>query len=58
MQGKENPLSTRQKAITLNLATELYGTFSEIGAGQEVARWFFKVGEPPVLLQKPCQLTT
>ena len=23
---------------------ELYGTFSEIGAGQEVARWFFKVG--------------
>ena len=44
MQGKENPLSTGQKAITLNLASELYGTFSEIGAGQEVARWFFKVG--------------
>jgi hypothetical protein len=21
-----------------------YGTFAEIGAGQEVARWFFRVG--------------
>lgn len=35
---------TRQKALAINLANELYGTFSEIGAGQEVARWFFKVG--------------
>ena len=35
---------TRQKALAINLAKELYGTFSEIGAGQEVARWFFKVG--------------
>ena len=34
----------RQKALVINLAQELYGTFSEIGAGQEVARWFFKVG--------------
>lgn len=44
MREKTHSLSTRQKAVTLNLATELYGTFSEIGAGQEVARWFFKVG--------------
>ena len=35
---------TRQKALAINLAKDLYGTFSEIGAGQEVARWFFKVG--------------
>ena len=35
---------TRQKALAINLDKELYGTFSEIGAGQEVARWFFKVG--------------
>ena len=44
MSGTESPPSTRQKALAINLATELYGTFSEIGAGQEVARWFFKVG--------------
>lgn len=41
----DNPRpSTRQKALSINLSPELYGTFSEIGAGQEVARWFFKVG--------------
>ena len=36
--------TTRQKALSINLDQEIYGTFSEIGAGQEVARWFFKVG--------------
>jgi hypothetical protein len=37
-------LSTHQKALKINLDPELYGTFAEIGAGQEVARWFFRVG--------------
>lgn len=37
-------LSTHQKALRINLDTGRYGTFAEIGAGQEVARWFFKVG--------------
>ena len=37
-------LSTGQKALKVNLDTTRYGTFAEIGAGQEVARWFFKVG--------------
>src|SRR5579872_7378891 len=37
-------LSTNQKALKINLDPVFYGTFAEIGAGQEVARWFFKVG--------------
>ena len=37
-------LSTHQKALSVNLDAVRYGTFAEIGAGQEVARWFFKVG--------------
>ncbi|MBI1355508.1 MAG: TonB-dependent receptor [Acidobacteria bacterium] len=37
-------LSTHQKALRINLDAGRYGTFAEIGAGQEVARWFFKVG--------------
>ena len=39
-----NPLDTHQKAIQINLDNSKYGTFAEIGAGQEVARWFFRVG--------------
>ncbi len=37
-------LDTDQKALELNLDPAIYGTFAEIGAGQEVARIFFKVG--------------
>ena len=37
-------LSTHDKALALNLHPAQYGTFAEIGAGQEVARWFFHVG--------------
>jgi hypothetical protein len=40
----ENATGTRQKALALNLDAKTYGTFAEIGAGQEVARWFFSVG--------------
>ena len=32
------------KALQINLDGKRYGTFAEIGAGQEVARWFFRVG--------------
>jgi hypothetical protein len=39
-----NVLSTRDKALAINLDQKKYGTFAEIGAGQEVARWFFHVG--------------
>ncbi|MCP3932934.1 MAG: TonB-dependent receptor [Bacteroidetes bacterium] len=37
-------LDTDQKALEVNLDLGIYGTFAEIGAGQEVARYFFKVG--------------
>src|ERR1043165_9833843 len=37
-------LSTHAKALQVNLDPMKYGTFAEIGAGQEVARWFFRVG--------------
>ena len=37
-------LETEQKALEINLDDRIYGTFAEIGAGQEVARYFFQVG--------------
>ncbi len=37
-------LETSQKALRINLDARRYGTFAEIGAGQEVARWFFRAG--------------
>lgn len=35
---------THGKALRVNLDSRRYGTFAEIGAGQEVVRWFFRVG--------------
>ncbi len=37
-------IDTHQKALDVNLDSRRYGTFAEIGAGQEVVRWFFRVG--------------
>ena len=37
-------LDTFQKARQINHDAAVHGTFAEIGAGQEVARWFFHVG--------------
>lgn len=37
-------LNTHQKALRINLDLTSYGSFAEIGAGQEVARWFLVVG--------------
>lgn len=37
-------LNTHQKALNINLDGRYYGSFAEIGAGQEVVRWFFRVG--------------
>jgi hypothetical protein len=37
-------LGTHQKALGINLDPTSYGSFAEIGAGQEVARWFLVVG--------------
>ena len=40
----EIELTTIEKALAINLDPLKYGTFAEIGAGQEVARWFFQAG--------------
>ena len=34
----------KSKALRINLNTDIYGTFAEIGAGQETARNFFRSG--------------
>ncbi|MDX9944753.1 MAG: TonB-dependent receptor [Azonexus sp.] len=44
MSKRDNTLSTDQKALAINLDKFKYGAIVEIGAGQEVARRFFKVG--------------
>jgi hypothetical protein len=41
---RQEVLDTHRKALAINLDARRYGTFAEIGAGQEVARWFFRVG--------------
>jgi hypothetical protein len=53
MPQKEPPMSSpapqlftdiHAKALAINLQASYYGTFAEIGAGQEVARWFLSAG--------------
>jgi hypothetical protein len=44
MSEKKELLTTNRKALTINLDDRKYGTFAEIGAGQEVARVFFQAG--------------
>ena len=41
---KDETIDTHSKALKINLDQRWYGTFAEIGAGQEVVRWFFRVG--------------
>ena len=41
----EDARSAQEKALKINLDAARFGTFAEIGAGQEVARWFFHVGK-------------
>ena len=40
----ERVIDVHAKALRINLDKRRYGTFAEIGAGQEVVRWFFRVG--------------
>ena len=44
MSEQKELLTTNRKALTINLDEAKYGTFAEIGAGQEVARVFFQAG--------------
>src|SRR3954465_3926648 len=39
-----NPKDTHAKALSLNLDESIFGSFAEIGGGQEVSRWFLTVG--------------
>ena len=41
---KNNTQTPHQKALAINIDTDKYGSIAEIGAGQETARWFFRVG--------------
>ncbi|MEM6766402.1 MAG: TonB-dependent receptor [Bacteroidota bacterium] len=49
---KGRPLSTKEKALQINLDGKVYGSFAEIGAGQEVAAQFFKAGGASGLIAK------
>ena len=40
----EKNIGTKQKALRINLDRKIYGSFAEIGAGQETAAVFFKAG--------------
>ena len=44
MHQKTKSIGTKQKALQINLDRSIYGSFAEIGAGQEVAANFFKAG--------------
>lgn len=44
MSEESELLTTNRKALTINLDESRYGTFAEIGAGQEVSRLFFQAG--------------
>ncbi|MCX5737040.1 MAG: TonB-dependent receptor [Proteobacteria bacterium] len=44
MKDATRPTDAHQKAFAVNLDPRRYGTFAEIGAGQEVVRWFFRAG--------------
>ena len=54
----EMDLGTNKKAFQINLDAKKYGTFAEIGAGQEVARRFSTWAAPPEQLRKRCRPTT
>ena len=44
MEEFDKKLTTKEKALQINLSGKIYGTVAEIGGGQEVAAYFFKVG--------------
>ncbi|MBI1836890.1 MAG: TonB-dependent receptor [Flavobacteriia bacterium] len=41
---EEKKITTEEKALKINLTSDIYGCFAEIGAGQEVAANFFRAG--------------
>lgn len=47
-----NEIGTKQKALAINLNPKIYGSFAEIGAGQDVAAHFFKAGAASLTIAK------
>ncbi|WP_018676681.1 hypothetical protein [Riemerella columbina] len=45
-------LAPKQKALAINLDPNIYGTFAEIGAGQETVRHFFRAGGSSLTIAK------
>ncbi|MDX1680206.1 MAG: TonB-dependent receptor [Akkermansiaceae bacterium] len=45
-------ITSLDKALELNLDPGIYGTFAEIGAGQETANWFFRASGTAGLVAK------
>ena len=52
MMSEQRRLTTEEKALKINLTPDVYGSFAEIGAGQEVAANFFKAGGSSVFFLK------
>jgi len=55
---KEETIDTHSKALRINIDPRWYGTFAEIGAGQEVVRWFFGSAAPQGRSPRASRLTT
>ena len=55
-----HPVAPRDKALKINLDPRFYGTFAEIGAGQEVVRWFFLAAGAmfAASVSRPCSTTS
>lgn len=51
-ESRLNQITTANKALSVNLDLARYGTFAEIGAGQEVARHFFQAGRASQTIAK------
>ena len=49
---ERDALSAQKKALAINLDPTIYGTFAEIGAGQEVVRHFFRAGASSMTIAK------
>jgi len=54
----ESVPAVKDKALRINLNDNIYGTFAEIGAGQETVRHFSVQGDHQALLQKQCRPMT
>ena len=57
MGGQKQP-TTAEKALQINLDPSRHGTFAEIGAEQEIVRWFLRAGGVDGLIAKSSPILT